>query len=207
MTLDLLRLTTAGSVDDGKSTLIGRLLYDSKQIFEDQLENVAAGERAPRRRGHARPRAAHRRPAGRARAGHHDRCRLPLLRDAAAALHHRRLPGAPPVHAQHGHRRLHGRPRGRADRRPPGRARAVQAPRLHQRAAGHPQAGRGGQQDGPGRALAGALRGAGRGIRGLRRHPAPRRAQGGPSVRDHLHPDLGAARRQRRRPLRDDGLV
>jgi bifunctional enzyme CysN/CysC len=37
----LLRIATAGSVDDGKSTLIGRLLYDSKQIFEDQLEQVA----------------------------------------------------------------------------------------------------------------------------------------------------------------------
>lgn len=37
---DLLRFTTAGSVDDGKSTLIGRLLYDSKTIFEDQLEMV-----------------------------------------------------------------------------------------------------------------------------------------------------------------------
>ena len=46
MTLDLLRFTTAGSVDDGKSTLIGRLLYDSKQVFEDQLEHVAeASER------------------------------------------------------------------------------------------------------------------------------------------------------------------
>lgn len=38
----LLRFTTAGSVDDGKSTLIGRLLYDSKSIFEDQLESVTA---------------------------------------------------------------------------------------------------------------------------------------------------------------------
>jgi len=37
---ELLRFTTAGSVDDGKSTLIGRLLYDSKSIFEDQLEHV-----------------------------------------------------------------------------------------------------------------------------------------------------------------------
>lgn len=37
---ELLRFTTAGSVDDGKSTLIGRLLYDSKSIFEDQLENI-----------------------------------------------------------------------------------------------------------------------------------------------------------------------
>lgn len=48
--VDLLRFTTAGSVDDGKSTLIGRLLYDSKAIFEDQLEAV---ERASRNRGDA----------------------------------------------------------------------------------------------------------------------------------------------------------
>jgi bifunctional enzyme CysN/CysC len=46
--IDILRLATAGSVDDGKSTLIGRLLYDSKAIFEDQL---AAVERTSRARG------------------------------------------------------------------------------------------------------------------------------------------------------------
>ena len=46
--MELLRFTTAGSVDDGKSTLIGRLLYDSKSIFEDQLEAV---EQASRNRG------------------------------------------------------------------------------------------------------------------------------------------------------------
>ena len=40
--MDLLRFATAGSVDDGKSTLIGRLLYDTKTIFEDQLESVEA---------------------------------------------------------------------------------------------------------------------------------------------------------------------
>ncbi|MEC8906757.1 MAG: GTP-binding protein, partial [Verrucomicrobiota bacterium] len=40
MDMDLLRFTTAGSVDDGKSTLIGRLLYDSKNIFEDQIKAV-----------------------------------------------------------------------------------------------------------------------------------------------------------------------
>ena len=45
----LLRFTTAGSVDDGKSTLIGRLLYDSKAIFEDQLEAVA---HTSKRKGH-----------------------------------------------------------------------------------------------------------------------------------------------------------
>ncbi len=50
MTLDLLRFTTAGSVDDGKSTLIGRLLYDSKQVFEDQLEHVTE---VSRRRGNS----------------------------------------------------------------------------------------------------------------------------------------------------------
>ena len=46
--MELLRFATAGSVDDGKSTLIGRLLYDSKAIFEDQLESV---ERASIQRG------------------------------------------------------------------------------------------------------------------------------------------------------------
>ena len=40
--MELLRFTTAGSVDDGKSTLIGRLLYDSKAIFEDQMELLEA---------------------------------------------------------------------------------------------------------------------------------------------------------------------
>jgi sulfate adenylyltransferase subunit 1 len=46
--MDMLRFTTAGSVDDGKSSLIGRLLYDSKNIFEDQLEAV---EQASKQRG------------------------------------------------------------------------------------------------------------------------------------------------------------
>jgi len=44
--MDLLRFATAGSVDDGKSTLIGRLLLDSKSIFEDQLEAVEATSEA-----------------------------------------------------------------------------------------------------------------------------------------------------------------
>jgi bifunctional enzyme CysN/CysC len=44
--MDLLRFATAGSVDDGKSTLIGRLLYDSKSIFTDQLEAVEAVSRS-----------------------------------------------------------------------------------------------------------------------------------------------------------------
>ncbi len=48
LNMDLLRFTTAGSVDDGKSTLIGRLLYDTKSIFEDQMEAI---EEASNRRG------------------------------------------------------------------------------------------------------------------------------------------------------------
>lgn len=43
--MELLRFTTAGSVDDGKSTLIGRLLYDSKSIFEDQYEAIEESSR------------------------------------------------------------------------------------------------------------------------------------------------------------------
>jgi sulfate adenylyltransferase subunit 1 len=48
MSTELLRFTTAGSVDDGKSTLIGRLLYDSKSIFQDQFEAI---ERVSEKRG------------------------------------------------------------------------------------------------------------------------------------------------------------
>ena len=47
--MDLLRFATAGSVDDGKSTLIGRLLYDTKSLFTDQLQAV---ERVSREMGH-----------------------------------------------------------------------------------------------------------------------------------------------------------
>ena len=111
MTLDLLRFTTAGSVDDGKSTLIGRLLYDSKQVFEDQLEHVAQASE---------------------RRGGEGALDLALLTDGLRAereqgitidvayryfatrqapLHHRRLPRPPAVHAQHGHRRLDRGPR------------------------------------------------------------------------------------------------
>ncbi len=50
LNMDLLRFTTAGSVDDGKSTLIGRLFYDTKSIFEDQMDAV---QRASKRRGDA----------------------------------------------------------------------------------------------------------------------------------------------------------
>ena len=93
-----LRFLTAGSVDDGKSTLIGRLLFDSRAILADQLdvlEKRAAGAAH-------RPVAADRRPGGRARTRHHHRRGLPLLRHQDAQVHHRRRPGPRAVHPQHG---------------------------------------------------------------------------------------------------------
>ena len=99
----------------------------------------------PARRGRAhlegaRPRlhgplAPDRRPPRRARAGDHDRRRLPLLRHAEAAVHHRGHPGPHPVHAEHGHRRLDGGRRGPPARCPPGHHRAEPAPRVHRVAA------------------------------------------------------------------------
>ena len=74
---ELLRMvTTAGSVDDGKSTLIGRLLYDTKTAFVDQLQHVEETFRAGAATSDVEPRVAHRRSARRARAGHHDRRRV-----------------------------------------------------------------------------------------------------------------------------------
>ena len=109
--MDLLRFTTAGSVDDGKRTLIGRLLYDSKSIFEDQLEAVGATSAAT---------------------GATSTSNLALLTDGLRAEREQGItidvayryfatpkrkfiiadtPGPHPVHPQHGHRRLDGRPR------------------------------------------------------------------------------------------------
>ena len=122
--VDTLRLATAGSVDDGKSTLIGRLLYDSKSILADQLEHIAEVSHA--RNGN----------------GHLD---LALLTDGLRAereqgitidVAHRYFatprrrfiladtPGPRAVHAQHGHRRLDGGGGDRAGRRAPRRGRA-----------------------------------------------------------------------------------
>ena len=111
--MELLRFATAGSVDDGKSTLIGRLLYDSKQIFEDTLEAL---EHSTRLRGEVG-------------------MNLALLTDGLRAereqgitidvayryfatptpqVHHRRHAGPRAVHAQHGDRRVDRRSRARS---------------------------------------------------------------------------------------------
>ncbi len=97
---DLLRFSTAGSVDDGKSTLIGRLLYDSHNVYDDHIRSVTRnaaidfaqltdGLRAEREQG--------------------------ITIDVAyryfstpkTKIHHRRHSRPRAVHAQHGHRRLH----------------------------------------------------------------------------------------------------
>ena len=118
---DVLRFITCGSVDDGKSTLIGRLLHDTRQLFDDQLAALEA-RFAQARHARAGPRfcAPRRRPLGRARAGHHHRRRLSLLLDRDAHLHRRRHARPRAVHAQHGDWRLDGGARGASRRRPQG---------------------------------------------------------------------------------------
>ncbi len=146
---DLLRFSTAGSVDDGKSTLIGRLLYDTQSVYEDQV-------RVDRRQRHNRSRTdrfrpAHRRPPCRARTRHHHRCRLSLLLYRAAQIHHRRHAGARAVHAQHGDGRINGRCIGGAYRRGQGRAGTVAPPRVYCFAAARAPHPCRREQDGPDR--------------------------------------------------------
>ena len=122
---ELLRFLTAGSVDDGKSTLIGRLLLRHAADLRGSARGGAARQRAEGDDGRRdRSVAAHGRPQGRARAGHHDRRRLPLLLDQPAQVHHRRLSGPRAVHAQHGDGRVELRPRHHPDRRAARRAAA-----------------------------------------------------------------------------------
>ena len=137
----LLRFLTCGSVDDGKSTLIGRLLYDSSLVYEDQLQGAEQDQKRPGAVSErcARSLAAGRRPAGRARAEDHHRRRLSIFLDAAAEIHRRRYAGPCAVHAQHGDRRLELRFRRAAGRCAERRADPDPPPRLHPVAAWHPQ--------------------------------------------------------------------
>ena len=192
-TVDTLRLATAGSVDDGKSTLIGRLLYDAKSILVRPARAHRGGVARAQRQRAPGPGAADRRPARRARAGHHDRRRAPLLRDPAAALHPRRHAGARAVHAQHGHRRLDRRGRDRAGRRPQGRDRADPAARRGRGPARRAARRARGQQDGPRRLVGGGLRPHRGRLRLLRLEGRARRGVGAADER--------AARRQRGREL------
>ncbi|CUR57628.1 putative transferase [metagenome] len=146
-----------------------------------------------------RPGAADRRPALGARAGHHHRRGLPLLRDAGPQVHHRGHPWPHPVHPQHGDWRLDRRPGPRPRRRPAGPHRAVASPRGAALAAAGPAPRSRHQQDGPRRLVAGGVREDPQGVHDLRdqaQHPRPRG-----------HPDLGAAGRQRGEPVREHPVV
>ena len=148
----LLRFLTCGSVDDGKSTLIGRLLYDSKLLFDDQL---AALERDFKKVGTTGGDIDFALLvdglAGRARAGHHHRRRLSLLR------HRRSASSSSPTRPAMSNTRATWRPAPRPptspspDRCAQGRADADPPPQLHRLAARHPPRRARGQQDGPGR--------------------------------------------------------
>ena len=189
----LLRLATAGSVDDGKSTLVGRLLHDIEVGAHRPAGRRRAGQPRPgpdRRR----PRAAHRRPARRARAGHHHRRRLPLLRHGAALVRPRRLPRPRAVHPQHRDRVVDGRRPRAARRRPQGRARADPPPPRRRRAA----CGCRTSSSPSTRSTSSTT---------ARRSSAPSPPRCAPSPRELGIPrrprraGLGARRRQRRRPL------
>ena len=151
-----------------------------------------------------RPRPAHRRPARRARAGHHDRRRLPLLRHGPAQLHPRGLPRARAVHQEHGDRRVHRGRRRRAHRRPQGCPRADPPAPVRAAAAARGARDRRREQDRPG---------------GLQRGRVPRdrggRAAGRARTRARFdgdrrslrHPRLRARRRQRGGPLGPHAVV
>ena len=172
----LLRFITCGSVDDGKCTLIGRLLHDTQAVFDDQLSALESGlARRSAPRAATRLRAAGRWPRRRARAGHHHRCRLPVLLDRETQVHRRRHPGPRAVHPEHGDRRVHRRCRGDPDRRPQRRAHPDPPPQLPRVAAGHPPCGAGRQQDRSGRLRPGGVRRDRRRLPGLRRRDRPRR--------------------------------
>ena len=151
---ELLRFLTCGSVDDGKSTLIGRLLHDTKMIYEDQLAAVKRDSERSAHRRRDRPRAADRRPEGRARAGHHHRRRVSLLLDRRRKFIIADTPG----HEQYTRNMATGAStcdlaiilidarHGVHDADPPAL--------VHRVAAGHPARRRRRQQDGPRRLLA-----------------------------------------------------
>ncbi len=161
---DMLRIATAGSVDDGKSTLIGRLLYDSKAVLEDQYEAISRasrgdhvdlslltdGLRAEREQGitSTSPTVLHH-PAAHLRPGRHPRARA--------------------VHPQHGHRAstadlaivLVDARKGMLEQSPPAR--------LPRRAAAGAARGGRGEQDGPRRLVRGRVHRDPRRVHRLRR--------------------------------------
>ena len=191
----LLRICTAGSVDDGKSTLIGRLLYDSRGRLR-RSDPLRDGRVAQPQRRSDRFFAVHRRPQGRARAGHHHRRGLSILRHGAPEVDPGGHARPRAVHPEHGDRGVDGGrrdpPRRRAARRP----RSDPAARQDCEAARHLPFRARREQDGSRRFRRGGLRLDLRRLLGAaRRCAAPR------------HPAQRAARRQRDHEKRPDPVV
>ena len=140
----LLRFLTCGSVDDGKSTLIGRLLYDSKLIFEDQLATL---EKDSRRHGTTGEDIDFALLVDGLEAEREQGITIDVayrfFSTAETLLHRRRHAGARAIHPQHGDRRLHRRPRRADDRCAQGRPRPDQAACHHLLPARHREHRRG----------------------------------------------------------------
>ena len=191
---ELLRFLTCGSVDDGKSTLIGRLLHDTKMIYEDQLAAVKRDSEK----------------VGTTGAGEID---LALLTDGLKAEREQGITidvayryfstdrrkfiiADTPGHEQYTRNMATGASTCQLaiiliDARH-GVMTADPPALVHRVAPGHPARRRRHQQDGPRRLLAGRLRADQGRLHRLRRQARP--------ARHHLHPDVGAEGRQRRRP-------
>ena len=190
---ELLRLATAGSVDDGKSTLIGRLLLDTKLLLSDQLEAISD-------RGGAPDLAA---ITDGLRAEREQGITIDVAYRYFATPRRTFILADTPGHERYTRNMFTGTSTADLvivliDARC-GRARPDPPSRPDRGAAAGPSRGRGGQQDGSGRLLAGALRG------GERR--GARARQGARPAGHERRPDLGARRRQRRRPLVADAVV
>ena len=146
-----LRFLTCGSVDDGKSTLIGHLLYQQNLVFDDQLAALRTRYAQARHHGRGdRLRPARRWAGGRAAAGHHDRRGLPLLQDEDAAAF---IVADTPGHEQYTRNMATGAsrrgPGDPARRRAQGPAHADVSARHHRLAARHQAGGARRQQDRP----------------------------------------------------------
>ena len=190
-----LRLGRRRQVDPDRATAARQ-----QADFRGSTGRARARQRQARhhRRRH-RFRAPGRRPRGRAAAGHHHRCRLPLLHDPAALLHGRGHAGSRAIYAQHGDRCLDRAACHHPDRRPQGCPGADQAPFLHLLAARHQARRRCRQQDRSGRLQEGRVRSHRRRLRRLCHRSR--------LLLDRSDSDVGALWRQHHRALGQYRLV
>ncbi len=195
---ELLRLATAGSVDDGKSTLIGRLLYDAKGIFEDQLEAIRL---TSEQRGGTETDLALLTDG--LRAEREQGITIDVAYRYFATPKRKFIIADTPGHTEYTRNMVDGglqRPRRPYfDRCPQGRDRADAPPRLPLFHVGCAPHGGVRQQDGPDRLGPGPLRADQVRLHGIRR-PVER-------ARHHVHPDLGAPWRQRGAAVRAHVVV